>query len=216
MSDSQTYAVFYVRILQKEGVPAFWEEKWEYVTVLYEALVGDGTILPPVIFTNCEIIPKKLTLNHKAKICVVPNLCAPSGELTSRWLEEVSDYLKDRPLVLHDRGTEYKNKQVASDFQDRGIRAIQFPSSAGAFVNPCDNAFNAQLKYHYYKKQRRTYEEKLSSIVDSFYEISEDAVKHYFQKSGLLDEVITKGFINNMLHEGWQAGEKHEAVYDKC
>lgn len=198
------------------GAPKLWNHDWKYTTLLYEGLCGDGKVLPAVIFTSCPKVPTTATDGFDAKVFYIPGLKAPSAELTLRWLDAVSDYLEDDPVILHDHGPEYKNELMKQEWKDRNIGAFMFPATAGALVNPCDNAFNAQLRAIFNKQIKRTYEEKLRAILTAYYTPSEKSIVGYFEKSGLLRHTISKNFVRDMMHEGWRPGTTHHEIYDKC
>jgi len=45
-------------------------------------------------------------------VIYIPDLTQPFADLTSRWLDEVADYLMDGLLVVHDSGPEFTAKVV--------------------------------------------------------------------------------------------------------
>ena len=72
----------------------------------------DGTVLPPIVFTNCETVQEDIKGGREGKVIYIPDLTQPFADLTSRWLDEVADYLMDGLLVVHDSGPEFTAKVV--------------------------------------------------------------------------------------------------------
>lgn len=87
--------------------------------------------------------------------------------------------MEDEPLVVHDRGPEYMAKKVLQEMEEQGIWTMKIPAVGGAFINPCDNAFNSLLKQAYYKMDKKTYEQKLCLILTAYYSPSEETLLRY-------------------------------------
>ena len=45
-----------------------YEHEWKYHTILYEGLVMNGEMLPPVIFTDCDHVPQDIEKDFEAKV----------------------------------------------------------------------------------------------------------------------------------------------------
>ena len=133
----------------------------------------DGTVLPPIVFTNCETVQEDIEGGREGKVIYIPDLTQPSADLTSRWLNEVADYLMDGSLVVHDSGPEFTAKAAQDDFAGRDISTMRIPSAGGAFINPCDNPFNSQLKRIYFQQDIKTYNNKLRAILEAYYSPTE-------------------------------------------
>jgi hypothetical protein len=142
--------------VQGGGQPSITEEDFHHKAILNEGLVMDGTVLPPVIFTNYDQVPANIEDSQEAHVIYIPDLSQPSADLTLRWLDTIKEYLEDSPLVIHDRGPEYIARDAQQEFKNLGISTMSIPAQGGAFVNPCDNAFNAQLRRHYFTQNRET------------------------------------------------------------
>lgn len=197
------------------GQPSLWEHEWRYHTVLYEGLCMDGTVLPPIIFTNCPNVPKGVEQGFDGKVIYLPNLSQPSGDMTLRWLDEVAEHLEDNPIVVHDSGPEYIAREVQEDFEQRGIHAMRIPAAGGTFINPCDNPFNSGLKTAYYKEQQRTYEDKLHAIFKAYYSPSEETLVRYFEHVGWRGERLTKRGVQHLLSEGYRPGKRNQKLSEE-
>ena len=68
--------------------------------LLVTGLVGDGTMLPPVIFTDDHNLPEMHFDN--AFVLLVESSKGPSRETIMRWFDVVRDWLEDEPLLLLD------------------------------------------------------------------------------------------------------------------
>ena len=79
----------------------------------------DGTVLPPIVFTNCETVQEDIEGGREGKVIYIPDLTQPSADLTSSWLDEVADYLMDGSLVVHDSGPKFTAKAAQDDFAGR-------------------------------------------------------------------------------------------------
>ncbi|KAL6043187.1 hypothetical protein QOT17_024037 [Balamuthia mandrillaris] len=66
------------------GQPSLWSNTWKWKMILYEGLVMNGEVLPPVIFTNCLTVPQDVEADSNAKEIYVPHLNQLTGELTLR------------------------------------------------------------------------------------------------------------------------------------
>ena len=175
----------------------------------------NGTVLPPIIFTNCETVREDIEGDREGKVIYIPNLTQPSADLTSRWLDEVGDYLEDSPLVVHDSGPEYTAKAVQADFAGRDISTMRIPSAGGAFINPCDNPFNSQLKQSYFQQNMKSYGDKLRAILKAYYSPTEQTIRGYFEHVGWREKCPTRRYVQNLLSEGFRPGKKHQEIYDE-
>lgn len=123
-----------------------YKHEWKYHTILYEGLAMNEEMLPAVIFTNCDAVPENVERDYEGKVVYLPDMSAPSGDMTLRWLEEVKPWLEDEPLLVHDKGPEYTSQIVKEELKELGIKEMAIPAAGGAFINPCDNPFNSQLR----------------------------------------------------------------------
>lgn len=175
----------------------------------------NGDVLPPIVFTNCETVLEDIEGDREGKVIYIPDLTQPSADLTSRWLDEVADYLEDSPLVVHDSGPEYIAKAVQADFAGRDISTMRIPSAGGAFINPCDNPFNSQLKRIYFQQDMKSYEDKLRAILEAYYSPTEQSIRGYFEHVGWKGRCPTRRYVQNLLSEGFRPGKKHQELYDE-
>lgn len=75
----------------------------------------DGCVLPAIIFTNCPTVPADIDQGWEGKVIYLPDMTAPSADMTLSWLEEVGDCLMDSPLLVHDRGNEFTARDVQQE-----------------------------------------------------------------------------------------------------
>lgn len=183
------------------------------MTILYEGLVLDGTLLPPVIFSNCPEIPDDITEGREAVVIYYPNLQAPSADTTQRWIDSIRPYLEDSPVVIHDRGPEFVARSVQEEFEALDIQTLILPATGGAFANPCDNAFNSSLRRIYAKQPPETYPDKLIRIIDSYYAASEESIKSYFEHIGYCGKYPSRKKIENLLNEGYKPSCESAMIY---
>ena len=175
----------------------------------------DGTVLPPVIFTDYPKVPKDLEQGTDAKVLYVEGITQPTADLTLRWLDEVSEYLDDSPLVIHDRGPEYMAKSVQEDIASRGISTLSIPSAGGAFINPCDNSFNSELRHKFFLESQHSYEDKLRGIIDAYYAPKEASMLKYFEHVGWSGTQPTRRQVQRLVSEGYRTGKKNIQLYEE-
>ncbi len=201
--------------LHNSGQPSLWENEWKWKTILYEGLVMDGSLLPPIVFTNCPSVPKGIEGDSEAKVIYVPDLNQPTAALTLRWLDLLSEYLEDNPLLVHDKGPEFTASSVQEDMAAKGIRSLAIPTAGGAFINPCDNPFNSSLKQTYFKQHLHSYTDKLKAIIRAYFSPSEETLQRYFQHVGWTGPYPTKRYVSKILNEGYRPGHKGAKVYEE-
>lgn len=98
--------------------------------------------------------------------------------------------------------------------EQQGIETLAIPAAGGAFINPCDNAFNAQLRQSYYKQSKKTYAEKLQAILKAYYSPSEEIMQRYFLHTGWLGPRLTKAGVKGLLDEGYRPGSAHLKLHE--
>ena len=173
----------------------------------------DGSLLPPVIFTNCADVPKDIEGERIAFVIYIENLLAPSADLTVRWMDTIRAYLEDSPLIIHDRGPEYAAKRVQEEFETLEIDARMLPATGGAYANPCDNAFNSQFRRVYSEHLPSSYTDKLVRIIDCYYTAQDTSISRYFEHIGYTGRPPTRQRVRNLLNEGFKPGRKNEILY---
>lgn len=183
--------------------------------ILYEGLLPTGDVLPPVIFTNYNKIPKNLDEELDARVLYVPDLKGPSASLTLRWLGEIDKYLESGSLIVHDKGPEYVARAVQEELKENGYETQAIPGAGGAFANPCDNSFNSVLRQAFWKSPSQTFEEKLIAIIKAYYASSNAAIRHYFQHIGWIGEKPTRQHVRELLSEGYRPGNRHKPIYEE-
>lgn len=190
-------------------------DEWKYTTILYEGLVMDGTLLPPVIFTNCPDVPANIEENRIAFVIYIENLQAPSAALTLRWIDTIQAYIDDSPLIIHDRGPEYMAQSVQEELEQLEVDTKILPATGGAFANPCDNAFNSAFRRLYSENLPSSYFEKLVHIIDCYYAAQESSISRYFRHIGYCGPRPSKKRVARLLNEGFKPGRQNAELYGK-
>lgn len=175
----------------------------------------EGTLLPPVIFTNCPSVPKGIEGDTEAMVIYVADLNQPTALLTKRYLDIIGDYVEDEPLMVHDKGPEFIASSVQEDMAARGIQSLEIPTAGGAFINPCDDPFNSHLKQAYFQQQLHSYTDKLRAIIKAYYSPTEETLQKYFQHVGWAGPRPTKKQVKQLLSEGYRPGHKSPKVYEE-
>ncbi len=199
------------------GQPSMNQPTYDYIDLMYTALVADGSQLPPVIFTNDPNVPQHVEGTQVASVIYIPTLSStPSANITTCWLDTVSEYLEDEPHLIHDSGGEFVSKVSQAAFRDIDIHSHQIPAAGGAYLNPCDNNFHHNMKQHYYAKRYRTHAEMLRGMIDAYYEVADKNIQHYFKHTRIIGKIVTKHHIAHLLSEGYHPGKAHEEVHLRC
>ena len=175
----------------------------------------DGSLLPPVIFTNCPEVPKNIEENRIAFVIYIEDIQAPSADMTIRWLDTVRAYLEDSPLIIHDRGPEYVAKKVQEEFEALDIETKILPATGGAYANPCDNSFNSQFRRMYSENLPNSYPDKLVRILDCYYAAQDTSVSRYFEHIGYCGKAPSRQRVAGLLNEGFKPGGQNESLYGK-
>jgi hypothetical protein len=175
----------------------------------------DETVLPAVIFTDCPSVPEGIEEEYGGEVIYLPQVKAPSADMTLRWLDAVQEYLRDSPLVVMDRGPEFTARRVMEEMEGNGIEVLQIPAAGGAFVNPCDNPFNSQLRQAYFHERKMTYEEKLKAILRAYYSPTEATLESYFEHVGWKGKRPTQSKVRILLSEGYRPSRKHGHLYEQ-
>ncbi|KAL6064514.1 hypothetical protein QOT17_010912 [Balamuthia mandrillaris] len=164
---------------------------------------------------HCPTVPKDVDVGGDGKVVYIPGLSAPSADLTLRWLDLVGDYLNDNPLVVHDRGPEYTAHSVQDLFMEMGASTCSFPATGGAFVNPCDNPFNSQLKKLYFQERHDSYVAKLKAILHAYYCPSTESIQSYFKHVGWMGPRPSRAYVRWLLEEGYRPGKRGARLYEE-
>jgi hypothetical protein len=184
---------------------------------MYTALVADGSQIPPVIFTNDLNVPAGVEGRNDAFVIYVPTLTTtPSANVTLRWLDTISDYTDDEPHMIHDSGNEFTAREVQNHCGESFITTHRIPAAGGAFLNPCDNNFHHDMKHHYYRKPHNTHVEMLRAMIDAYYEVPDQNIRHYFEHCRIVGKLLTRRYTQKLLSEGYCPGRNHEELHEQC
>jgi hypothetical protein len=200
----------------RSGQPRVQIDEYPYVTLLYEALRGDGDRLPPVVFTSCLTFPKRVDADDAGYVHVVPGVEAPSGELTRRWFDTIQHLIEDGDVIVHDRGPEFRNHEVDELFADADVGHEALPASGGAFVNPCNNAFNSFMRRAFYRNGMQSYEARVTSVLDAYLGHRSAAVESYFRRCGLVGGRLTRAQVHALVSAGYRPRGRNHEMHDLC
>lgn len=190
---------------------------YNHIDFMYTALVADGSQIPAVIFTSDPNVPEGIEGDVPGFIVHIPNLSStPSGDITERWLDVVGDYLDDEPHLIHDAGGEFSSKKITEKFQEKGIIDHKIPGAGGAFLNPCDNNFHHDMKHHFYAKTRRTHNDMLVAMLQSYSEVPDENIVNYFTHCKLTTTNATRRQVSTLISEGYRPGRNHEEMHERC
>lgn len=129
----------------------------------------------------------------------MPNLGAPSTKSTTAWLEQLTsnngNYFTDEPLVILDALPAHFAPIAKSMWGDIKATLYRLPAASGKWLNPCDQAINREMRRTFLKLQRLDRSKKLENIIAAYYSISEEVIKHSFQRCGIFtgdpEEIIS-------------------------
>jgi hypothetical protein len=138
-------------------------------------LCGDGKLLPPVIFTNSRKVVIDPDDERRLHIVYMPKLNKPNTQTTLKYLDLMDELLHDSHVIV-DPGNEFVNSEVKTWFANHNSSLHILAASGGAYINPCDNGFNATLIREYYKQQPRNWKQKVKIILDSYFAAKEETI----------------------------------------
>jgi hypothetical protein len=160
--------------------------------------------LPPVIFVQDKRCPR---VNWKDTFVLrVRSSKGPGVDMVKRWVDTVSDYMEDEPILLLDSLKAHKNKEVLELLHELGVRTLFFPPGCGKYLDPVDNSFNSAFKTHYYKQRRDTHIEMLRAIRNSYFKATEENIQHYFTCTGYLSNKPAHVVAEQLLSQGYGSG----------
>ena len=106
-------------------------------------------------------------------------------------------------------------KNVQEELSQRGYSTMSMPATGGAYVNPCDNAFNAALRHNYYNYSHSDYPKKLQAILAAYYAPSELSIQHYFEHIGWKGRYPSKALAKGLLNEGYRPGRTSTHIFNE-
>ncbi|KAL6043681.1 hypothetical protein QOT17_023756 [Balamuthia mandrillaris] len=92
---------------------------------------------------------------------------------------------------------------------------MEIPSAGGAFVNPCDNPFNSQLKHNYFTQEQKSYSGKLKAIIQAYYAPSTKTLLNYFKHVLWTGPRPTKADVKQLVSEGYRPGRQKIELYEE-
>jgi hypothetical protein len=175
--------IHYLRVFLPlfRSVPWRFARKWEYVDILYSALVADGSTLPVILFTTDPHVPEDVEGDSDAVVIYMPDIKKPCAATTLAALDQWTGYLVPGDHLLLDKGTEFKNKKVAEDLELRKLGSSFYPTGGGAFANPNDNSFFSQMEGYYKRAPKKTHVEAIKAIIAAYYRVKDEHVSNHFR-----------------------------------
>lgn len=209
-----TYFLFF-SFLCPRGQPAVIQPERKHKDILFTGLVGDGSLLPPVIITSDDCLPE-MTFNCPAHVILLPSSKAPGEAAVKAWFDNTKDWLADEPLLLLDNLKAHHNPQFLEELRDFGIDYHFYPSHTGALIDPCDNSFHSVLKRIFLTKDRSTHEKSIRAMVESYYDVSERTILNCFERCGYLGPLNPAQATAHVLSQGYQASQQKISELRKC
>lgn len=197
------------------GQPGVITPPRKHKDILYTGLVGDGTLLPPVIITSDDKLPR-LEFDKPAFVVLLPSSKAPTARSAKAWFNKVKDWMEDDPILLLDNGGAHHNPEFLQELHEFGIRTEFYPPYAGSLVDPCDNSFHSVLKRIYFSKDRSTHEKCIRAMVEAYYEVSEQAVLSSFERCGYTGAQNPHQVTARLLSQGYEASQQKIHELNRC
>lgn len=205
----------FVYIIDKmfRSVPWQFKKEWRFVDLLYSGLVADGSTLPLVIITTDPEVPADIEGDTDAIVLYIPDVKKPSGDTTLAVLQLWRDYINPGDHLLLDRGSEFNNRQVAQELEDLHASSHFLPTGGGAFADPNDNSFFAQVEGFYKRQPKRTHADAIRAIVKAFYNPSETHVQSYFRNCLLTGPSPTLAHVRRLVEKSYKSEGARVAKY---
>jgi hypothetical protein len=176
---------------------------------MYTAICADGRVLPPVIFTSDT---KLLDLDFSPGIVVLlPGCKGESNRSTLAWLDQIQEFLQDEPLLLMDNHFSHHHPLFIDTLESLTVNPLYFPPKCGSLLSPLDNSFHAELQKRYFAKPRRSHEEQIRSMIQAYFEISEDSIQKYWVHCGILSKTPPSRTAARLLSEGYFREDSRDA-----
>lgn len=195
------------------SVPWQFKKEWRFVDLVYSGLVADGSTLPLVIITTDPEVPAEIEGDTDAIVLYMPDVKKPSGATTLAVLQQWRDYINPGDHLLFDRGSEFNNHQAAQELEDLHASSHFLPTGGGAFADPNDNSFFAQVEGFYKRQPKRTHANALGPIIKAFYNPTEKHVQDYFRNCLLTGPSPTLAQVRHLVEKSYKAEGARVAEY---
>lgn len=174
-------------------------------------ICASGAYLTPVLITSDQRDTEES--GDEMRILYFKDRKGPGTDTTKAWFDIVKEEMGDRCLLLCDNLRSYFNRDFQDDLKLHNAELKPLPAAAGAWMNPCDNAFNHELKQHYRKCSRGSHAEMVAAIRESFHAIPDAHVVSYFRHCGIIGDEDPKKVAARLCAEGyWRTEENQEKV----
>ncbi len=142
---------------------------------------------------------------------MIKDIKGPSTKSTSAWVDKMKDYLEPGTILIVDNLGGHHSTEVKTGLEEIGVSPEYMPSSAGKYLNPCDNSLHSILRRNYLKKQKQPHVVKMQSIVDAYYEIDSKSIVNCFEFTGITSSMKPKNIVERLTNDGYRySGEKGE------
>jgi hypothetical protein len=195
------------------GQPAVIERKRCFKDVLYTGVCADGKVLTPILFTS----DKRDAGQNSSQMPVVylPKVKGPGTKSTQLWWDTLMDTdLSDRPLLLWDNLSAHHSKSLLEEMSDKDVTVLHFPTNTGALLNPCDNAFHADLKHRYFLKDRSDHGKMIVAIREAYFDTTEESIQNYWRHIGYTSSEPAEVLARQLNSEGWVASGERESHFN--
>lgn len=182
--------------------------------MLYDGITADGFEIPPVLFTSDKHDSGRSS--PEMPVIYLPGIKGPGTASTQLWWDTIAQStFTDRPVILADNLKAYFSKTLKEEMSDMDVQVLHFPVHSGAFIDPCDNSFHAALKHIYYSKDRSDHGKMIDAIRESYFQISEDSIKHFWQHCGYTSDDNVFDRVHALLGEGFVPDPGREEIFEK-
>lgn len=199
------------------GQPQVYEREAGPKYFMYESFCGDGTCLPPVIFSPNPIpLPEPNFSSMPAFIHYVPNDKAPSEYTTKVYLEDMTkkaaNYFQQPAHVILDSLPGHFTPSMKEEWESQDITTHRIPSAAGKWLNPCDNAINSEIRRVFHKLVNENPNNKLENIIRAYYAVSEHTIKQSFHHCGIWTG-NPRGIVRKLACAGFRANKQYQLEF---
>lgn len=198
------------QVYEREGGPKYF---------LYESFCGDGSCLPPVIFSPDPIpISDTKFSSMPAFVHYVPNDRAPSEHTTKVYLEDMTmrnvNYFQQPTHLILDSLPGHWTSAMREEWTSQDITCYRIPSAAGKWLNPCDNAINSEIRRVYHELVNDNPNNKLECIIKAYYAVTEHTIKQSFHHCGIWTG-NPRGIVRKLACAGFRANKGYQLEFKK-
>jgi hypothetical protein len=187
---------------------------YNYADLLYSTLVADGTILPPVVITTDPHVPEQIEGGSDAIVLYMPGISKPSADTTLAYFDAVRDYYQEFDHLIWDRGSEFQNKRVADEIEEIGLVCHKLPTAGGAFADPNDNAYFAQVEGFYKRMPKSNHEDAIKAIISACYKPTTENIRNYWKKCLYTTATASVADVARLISSHWIYDKKRHDLYE--